>query len=118
MKISMTARHFELNDALRQHVENRFAGLSRYNHRMSRLEVTLTDEKREKRVEARAGVDGDVDIFAEASADEFRTAVNRVSDKLARQLKRRRDRRTDHQAPRLGEEIPPQETPEYESTDQ
>jgi putative sigma-54 modulation protein len=109
MKISMTARHFELSDALRGHIESRLTGLDRYNQRMSRVEVTLTEEKRLKRVEARAAVDGDTNIHAEAEAEDFRTAVNRVSDKLARQLKRRRDRQTDHQAPRLGEEIEPQE---------
>jgi len=112
MDITITARHFELNDALRKHVENRFTGLDRYNQRMSRVEVTLTEEKRERRVEARAAVDGDVDVHAEASAEDFRAAVNRVSEKLARQLKRRRDRRTDHQAPRLGEEIEATGSPE------
>lgn len=107
MKVSMTARHFELGDALRDHVERRFNRLQRYYDRVSRVDVTLTHEKREKRVEARVAIDGDVDIHAEATADEFRTAVNRVTDKLARQLKRRQDRRRDHQAPRLREEIEP-----------
>lgn len=109
MKISLTARHFELNDALREHVESRLQGLDRYHQRASRVEVTLTEEKRLKRVEARAFVDGDHDIHAEATANDFKTAVNQLSDKLARQLKRRRDRRVDHQAPRLNEEIPAQE---------
>jgi putative sigma-54 modulation protein len=107
MKISVTARHFELSDALRDHVESRFSGLDRYHQRMSRIEVTLTEEKRERRCEARAFVDGDVDLYAEATAPDFRTAVSSVSEKLARQLKRQRDLRTDHQAPRLGEEIAP-----------
>ena len=112
MKISMTARHFELSDGLREHVESRLSGLERYHQRTSRVEVTLTEEKREKRVEARAFLDGDYDIHAEAVADDFRTAVNRLSEKLARQLKRRRDRRLDHKAPRLGEEIPSEEEAE------
>jgi ribosomal subunit interface protein len=116
MKISMTARHFELSDALRQHVESRLAGLDRYHLRTSRIEVKLTEEKREKRVEARAFVDGDYDIHAEAAAGDFRTAVNKLSEKLARQLKRRRDRRVDHKAPRLNEEITAEEdTEESES---
>ena len=114
MKISMTARHFELSDTLRKHVENRLAGLDRYHQRASRIEVKLTEEKREKRVEARAFVDGDYDIHAEAAAADFRTAVNQLSDKLARQLKRRRDRRVDHQAPRLNEEIAAEAVPEEE----
>ncbi|UCC74460.1 MAG: ribosome-associated translation inhibitor RaiA [Gemmatimonadota bacterium] len=112
MKINLTARRFELSDALRRHVEEQLARLDRYHNRTSRVEITLTEEKREKRVEARAFVDGDYDIHAEASAEDFRTAVNRLSEKLARQLKRRRDRRVDHQAPRLNEEIPAQETTE------
>lgn len=112
MDISMTARHFELNDSLREHVQGRFSRLDRYNQRTSRVTVTLTEEKRQKRVEAIAAVDGDVDIHAEAVAEDFRTAVNRVSDKLVRQLKRRHERRRDHQAPRLNEEIQPQEAVE------
>jgi len=112
MDISMTARHFELNDSLRDHVENRFSRLGRFNQRTSRVEVTLTEEKRRKRVEARAAVDGDIDIYAEAVADDFRTAVAKVSDKLIRQLKRRHERRRDHQAPRLNEEIQPEEVAE------
>jgi putative sigma-54 modulation protein len=112
MDISMTARHFELNDSLREHVHSRFSRLDRYYGRTSRVEVTLTEERRQKRCEARAAVNGDIDIHAEAVADDFRTAVNRVSDKLARQLKRRSDRRRDHKAPRLNEEIQPEEAVE------
>lgn len=107
MKISMTARNFELGDTLREHVDRRFNRLERYYDRVSRVAVTLTEEKRERRVEARAAIDGDVDVHAEAAAPDFRTAVNKVTDKLARQLKRRGDRRRDHHAPRLGEEIEP-----------
>lgn len=112
MNISMTARHFEMSDGLRRHVEGQITRLERFNSRMSRVEVTLTEEKSGKLVEAHAAVDGDVDIHAEATAQDFRTAVNRVSDKLARQLKRRQDLRRDHQAPRLNEEIQPEEAVE------
>jgi putative sigma-54 modulation protein len=116
MNISMTARRFEMSDTLREHVESRFSKLDRFNQRASRVELTLTDEKRDKRAEARVGLDGDIDIFAEAVAEDFRTAVNMVAEKLARQLKRRHDRRRDHQAPRLNEEIQPQEATEGSET--
>ncbi len=108
MKISVTARHFELTEALRDQVEQRLRRLERYHQRISHVDVTLTKEKREKRVEALAGVDGDVGIHAEARASDFGAALGRVSDKLARQLKRRHDRHRDHQAPRLGRDIVPQ----------
>jgi putative sigma-54 modulation protein len=112
MNISMTARHFEMSDTLRQHVESRISKLDRFNQKLSRVGLTLTCENRDKRVEARAALDGDVDLYAEAVAEDFRTAVNKVSDKLARQLKRRHDRLRDHQAPRLNEEIQPEEAVE------
>ena len=118
MKIGITARHFELGEDLRDHVERRFNRLGRYNRRVSRIEVTLTEEKRERRVEALAFIDRDIDIHAEAAAEDFRVAVNAVTEKLARQLKRRQDRKSDHQGPRLGEEIQadePQGTAEGET---
>lgn len=110
MNISVTARHFVLTEALRDDVEQRLRRLERYHQRVSHVAVTLTEERREKRVEALAGVDGDIDIHAEARATDFRTALGRVSDKLARQLKRRHDRHRDHQAPRLGRDIVPEGT--------
>jgi putative sigma-54 modulation protein len=109
MNISITARHFEISDALRELVETRLSRLDRFNSRLSNFEVTLTDEKREKRVEAHAGIDGDVDIHAEAVGEDFRAAVNKVVDKLTRQLKRQHQLRRDHKAPSLNEEILPQE---------
>ena len=109
MKISITARRFEISDALRELVETRLTRLDRFNSRLAAVEVTLTDEKREKRVEAHAGIDGDVDIHAEAVGEDFRAAVNKVVEKLTRQLKRQHQQRRDHQAPTLNEEILPQE---------
>ncbi len=110
MDVSVTARKFELNDSLRGFAEERLGRLKRYDPRLSRVDVTLTEESHGRRVEARAAIDGDVDVHAEATAEDFRMALNRVSDKLARQLKRRHDQRRDHQAPRLGRDIAPQET--------
>lgn len=109
VKILMTARHFDLSEPLKEYVERRLSRLQRYHTRLSRIEVTLTEEKIQKHVEARASIDGDVDLHAAAASDEFRTAVNRMTDKLARQLKRRHDRRREHQAPRLGRDIPAEE---------
>jgi len=109
MNISITARHFEISDALRQLVETRLSRLDRFNSRLVSVEVTLTDEKREKRVEAHAGIDGDTDIHAQADAEDFKAAVSKVADKLARQLKRQHELRRDHKAPSLNEDILPQE---------
>lgn len=107
MDVLLTARHFDLSDSLREYTERRLRRLHKFNGRLSRLEVTLVEEKREKRIEARGSIEGDADVYAEAGGQDFRTAVNRVTGKLERQLKRRHARRREHQGPRLGEDIPP-----------
>ncbi len=114
MDIKVTARKFELNDSLKDFVQDKLGRLERYDPRLSRVDITLTEEKRNRKVEALAAINGDVDVHAEATADDFRTAVNRVSDKLTRQLKRRHQKRRDHQAPRLGRDIEPEEAVEGE----
>ncbi len=114
MDIKVTARKFELNDSLRDFVQDRLGRLERYDPRLSRVDITLTEEKRNRTVEALAAINGDVDVHAEATADDFRTAINRVSDKLKRQLKRRHQKRRNHQAPRLGRDIEPEEAVEGE----
>lgn len=110
MEIKVTARKFELNDSLKEFLEKKLARLSRFNGKISHVDVTLTQEKSGSHVEALAVVGGAQDIHAEATTDDFLTAVNRVSDKLTRQLKRQQDQRRDHQAPRLGRDIVPEET--------
>ena len=114
MDILVTARKFDLNDSLREYVERRLSRLERYDGRLVRVEVTLTQEKNRRRVEALAVIEGDVDVHAETTADQFRQALNKVSEKLTRQIKRRQDQRNDHQAPRLGRDIEPQQVAEEE----
>ena len=114
MEILVTARKFELDDSLREHVHRRLGRLERFNSKLARVEVALTDEKHGRQVEALAVLDRDVDLHAEAIAEDFRTAINKVSDRLMRQLKRRHQLNSDHQAPRLGRDIEPNETVEAE----
>ena len=108
MDVLITARHFDIAPGLRDHVDRQLRRLVRYDGRLARVEVTLLEERREKRVEARASIDGDVDLYAVGSARDFRSAADRMVDRLARQVKRRHGRRIDHQAPRLGRDIPPE----------
>lgn len=114
MDVMVTARKFELSDSLREFVDRRLRRLERYNGRVVRVEVTLTQEKNRRRVEALAVIEGDVDVHAETTADDFQQAINKASEKLTRQLKRRQDQRSDHQSPRLGRDIEPQEVVEGE----
>lgn len=102
MQVIIAARHFELTDSLRAHVEEQFGELDRYEPRISRVEVTLLEEKNRRDVEALASVDRGEPLHAEATAGDFRTAIDQARDRLARQLKKQRARHRDHQGPANG----------------
>lgn len=99
MQVIVATRHGEISDRMRANLESRFAKLGKYESRLSRVEVTLSDEKNRWEVEALASVDRAEPVHARAEAGDVRSAVDRVLDRLARQLKRIRSRHREHQGP-------------------
>lgn len=102
MQIIIAARHFDVSDALRQHVEQEFGSLDKFEPRISRVEITLLQEKNRREVEVLASVDQAGTLHAEAEAGDFRTAIDRARDRLVRQLKKQRSRHRNHQGPEKG----------------
>lgn len=114
MHVILSARGCELDDDLRRLIQRRFDRLERYEPRASTAEVTVTAERLRYEIEALVRVDGDERVHGRADADEIRSAVDRLVQKLGRQLRRRHARRRDHKAPALGEMTgPPGETPAH-----
>lgn len=98
MQVIISARHFDVSDGLRQLVEERFSRLERFEERIGRVEVTLLEEKNRYEVEGDLSIDGRGSVHAHAEAPDFRTALDQVVAKLARQLKKGRSRYKDHNA--------------------
>ncbi len=96
MEIIVSARHSNLTDDIRRHVEETMIRLARFEDRISRVTVTLSEEKNRCVAEANLTVRRSGDVHGEADGPDLRTAVDRLADKLARQLKRGRDRRRSH----------------------
>lgn len=99
MQIIVAARHFDLSDNLKRHVQEKFGDLDRYDERVRKVEVTLTEEKNRRNVDALASVDQAGQFHAEAEDGDFRTAIDTARDRLKRQLKKERSRHRDHQGP-------------------
>lgn len=99
MQLIVSSRHFDASDALLQHVEEQFGALDKYESRISRIEITLLEEKNRRDVEALCIVEGGENLHADAQAGDFRTAVDQTRDRLARQLKKLRSQHRDHQGP-------------------
>jgi ribosomal subunit interface protein len=99
--IVVTGRNVEVPEHFRVHVDDKMAGVERYNGKVVRYEVVLYHEKNPKlakvcqRVEI-TGKGGGSTVRAEASGPDFHAALDGAMDKLEGRLRRLHDRRTVH----------------------
>lgn len=103
MKVIISARHCSPPTAVRELAESRIRRLQRYEPRIGDAEVAFDEDHGEPVVEARVSVHGGGTVVADATGETFEAAVRRMVDRLGRQLRRRRERRRDHQAVKLSE---------------
>jgi putative sigma-54 modulation protein len=97
LQIEVRGRNTVVPDALRDHVEKRFRAVAKQVSDLARLEIELYEEKNPsiadgKVAEAALHLKGTTLRAREASAD-VRHSVDLVAEKLARQVKRHRDKR-------------------------
>jgi len=112
MQLIISTRHTQLSERLREVVEEQFARLERFEPRITKVEVTLLEEKNRCEVEARLSIARAGQLHAHAEAADFRSAVDAVVSKLSRQLKRQRSRSRQH---KVAEKEPPDMLPADES---
>ena len=97
MRIDVKGRNLSVSDELRDHVAKRFRKVERQVSELATLEVEVFEE-RNPRVsdcqiaEATLHVKGTT-LRARSASPDIMRSVNLVSDELARQVKRHRDRR-------------------------
>lgn len=102
MRTIITARNVNVS-GFRDVIEARFERLVRFESRASRAEVVFTGEKAVVRASAVVSIDRGKPVYAEASAPDPRTALDRLVDKLVNQLRRYHDRYHEHAAPPMDE---------------
>ena len=97
MRIDVKGRNVTVGDELRERVERRFARVGRQVSPLAHMEVELCQERnpsiRDSQVaEATLYLKG-VTLRAREASDSMVHSINLVSDDLARQVKRHRDKR-------------------------
>lgn len=105
MRVQIAARHCDVPDSVRQRTEEQIAKLAKYDPRVAAADVVYEEEKHIKKVEVVLSVDRSEPVVARGEGEEFRTALDKVVDRLSRMLKRQRAQANNHQAPRLSEEV-------------
>jgi ribosomal subunit interface protein len=101
MEVVVTARHCELSDGFRSHVEEKLARLEKHDHRIMRVSVEVECERNPRQADKAVSVQltafskGPV-IRAEACATDKMGALDLALDKMTSQMRRAADRRRVH----------------------
>ena len=96
MQIDITGHHVDVTPALRAYVTEKMQKIIRHSDQIISIRVILNVEKLQQLAEATINVGGRM-VFANVSATDMYASIDGMVDKLDRQVRRRKDRITNHQ---------------------
>ena len=96
MQIKITGHHFDVTPALRAYVTEKMQKLSRHFDQVNSINVILNIEKLQQVAEATVNAGGRT-LFATVSAPDMYASIDGLVDKLDKQVRRYKDRITNHQ---------------------
>lgn len=97
MQLTVTGHHIEVSAALRDYVSNKFDKLERHFDNMTDIHCILTVEKLVHKAEATIHLGGGT-IHADSEQEDMYAAIDSLVDKLDRQVKKHKEKITDHRA--------------------
>ena len=95
MQLDVTGHHMNVTPALKDYVKAKLQRLERHFDNVTLAHVVLTVEKQSQIAEATVHVSGGK-LYAEAAEEDMYAAIDAMSDKLDRQIKRHKEKITDH----------------------
>ncbi|MEE8092775.1 MAG: ribosome-associated translation inhibitor RaiA [Gammaproteobacteria bacterium] len=101
MRLSVTGHHIEVTSALRDYVHVKLGRIERHFDHVGDIHCILTVEKLLHKAEATAHLSGG-SIHADSSADDMYAAIDGLIDKLDRQVRKHKEKITDHHAREAG----------------
>jgi len=97
MQLSVTGHHVEVTDSLRNYVEKKLERITRHFDHVLDVHCVLTVEKLEQKAEATLHVRGS-SIHAACTDPNMYAAIDALTDKLDRCVKKHKEKRGDHHA--------------------
>jgi len=101
MQLNLSGHHVEVSPAMREYVVNKLERLERHFAHVTNAHVVLSVEKLRQKAEATVHVAGG-NLFADAVAEDMYAAIDKLADKLDRQIRKHKDKLTDHQRQESG----------------
>ncbi len=95
MQLNLTGHHVEITPALRDYVSEKLGRLERHFDHVTNVHVVLSVEKLRHKAEATFSITGN-NLFANAEEEDMYAAIDALADKLDRQIKKHKEKLTDH----------------------
>lgn len=95
MNIDITGHHIDITDSMRNYVSTKFERLKRHFDNVTDTHVILTVEKLRQKAEATIHIKGH-NVFAEAVNEDMYAAIDSLTDKLDRQIKKHKEKDSNH----------------------
>lgn len=103
MQITTTARHFDLTNAIRDHVEESASKLNKYFDHILNAHFILSIENNRSKVEMVLHIPKN-NFKSEATANDMYVAIDDAVDKMEQQVKKIKDKWADHKKRSLKEQ--------------
>jgi putative sigma-54 modulation protein len=97
MNLQLTGHHVDITPALRDYVRNKLERVTRHFDHVIDVNVVLTVDKLQQKVEATVHVRGK-DLHAESTEPDMYAAIDILADRLDRQVLKHKEKLTDHRA--------------------
>ena len=101
MQLTLTGHHIDITPALRDFVQTKLGRLERHFDSVTTIHCILTVERLLHKAEATAHLSGGT-IHADATSEDMYAAIDSLIDKLDRQVKKYKEKLTDHHAREAG----------------
>jgi putative sigma-54 modulation protein len=99
VQLSVTGRHIEISDAMKQYAQEKAARLPRFYDRVQSIEVILDRESLKYRAEIIIQADHGNRFVGHVDAQECHEAVDLVIEKLERQLVKHKEKHRNRKHP-------------------
>ena len=91
MQLSISGHHVDVTEPLKAYVEEKLKKLERHYDHITNAHVILTVEKIQQRAEATLHISG-AELFADANCEDMYAAIDKLTDKLDRQILKHKEK--------------------------
>ena len=95
MQLTLTGHHLDITPALRDYVNSKMDRIEHHFDHITNLHVILSVEKLRQKAEATVHASG-ANLFADAVHEDMYAAIDALSDKLDRQIKKHKEKLKHH----------------------